>query len=110
LTKKVPKVLWPAPVIDEKMRARLDNGARQRTEIKRQIEAGEEPQGYRAEWLRESAHAILDLMATRAGQFNAVHEDDQASVADLLDAISTAERMLLDQSAGWKRAMSEQDE
>src|SRR4051794_40737263 len=77
---------WPLPIIDENMRARLANGARLRAEMQRQLDLGQVPSGYRARWLQESAKAIIALLAERGAQFNAAHEDDAASLADVLDA------------------------
>jgi hypothetical protein len=99
----------PLPPIDDKLRERLANGARLRAEMKRQIELGEEPQpAYRAQWLRESAFAIIRLLAERGEAFNAAHHEDGCSVADHLDAIFLARKTLLEQAAAWSEAMAQE--
>jgi hypothetical protein len=87
------------PHIDDKLRARLANGARLRAEIQRQIERGEEPApAYRVEWLRETAKEIVLAIARAGENFNATHSEDAYSLADALDAVATARTMLLSMS------------
>ena len=106
MTKNGPKIPFSMPPIDDKLRQRLANGARLRTGMMEQIARGEEPQpAYRAEWLRESAFAILRLLAERGEAFNATYPDDAASIADHLDAIFSARNILLEQAAAWSEAI-----
>ncbi len=107
MSKKPQRAAWPFPPIDDRLRARLANGARLRAEMKRRIELGEVPlPAYRAQWLRESAFAILRLLAERGEAFNATYPDDAASMADLLDSLFSARKMLLEQAAAWSEAMA----
>lgn len=109
MTKNAPRTCLSLPPIDDKLRERLANGARLRAGMMEQVARGEEPQpAYRARWLRESAHAIIRLLAERAKAFDATHEDDAASLADFLDALLSARKMLLEQTAAWKSALAEE--
>jgi len=93
-TKLQPALSFPA--LDEKLRARLANGARLRAEMQRQIDRGEEPApAYRVEWLRETAKEIVLMVAKRGEEFNAAHPEDGFSLADALDVLATARTMLL---------------
>lgn len=92
---------WPIPPLDDNLRVRLAHGARLRAEMKRQIEIGEQPQGYRAAWLQQSAQAIIHLLAARGEAFNAAHQDNAVSVSDFLDAIWSARTVLLGQAQQW---------
>ena len=108
MTLKAPMPVWPLPPIDDTLRARLAHGARLRAEMKRQIELGEEPlPAYRSRWLRESAFAIIRLLAERGEAFNATHADDACSMADHLDAIFSARKMLLEHAEAWSEAMAQ---
>jgi hypothetical protein len=90
---------WLLPPIDDKLRARLANGARLRVEIQRQIERGEEPRpNYRVEWLRETAKQIVLVVARAGEEFNTTHPEDAFSLADARDALATARTMLLSMS------------
>jgi len=90
---------WPLPPIDDRLRARLANGARLRAEIQRQIARGEDPlPRYRLEWLRETAGQIVLAVARAGEEFNATHPEDAFSLADALDAVASARTMLLSMS------------
>ncbi len=107
MTMKSQSAAWPLPPLGDELRARLAHGARLRAEMKRQIEQGEEPlPAYRNRWLKESAFAIIRLLAERGETFNAMHEDDAVSVADFLDSIWSARSILLKQGAAWSEAMA----
>jgi len=98
---------WPLPAIDDKLRARLAHGARLRKEMMEQIARGEEPQPvYRARWLKESAYAVIRLLAARGEEFNSTHDDDAVSVADFLDSIWSARSILVTQAAAWSDAIT----
>jgi hypothetical protein len=57
--------------------------------------------------LKESAFAIIRLLAERGEAFNVTYADDACSMADHLDAIFSARKMLLEQAAAWSSAMAE---
>lgn len=99
MTTKSQPVALPLPPIDDKLRARLANGARLRVEMQRQIERGEQPlPRYRVEWLRETAREIVLVIAKAGEEFNATHPEDAFSLADARDAVATARTMLLSMS------------
>ena len=108
MTKNGPKIPFSLPPIDDKLRARLANGARLRAEMMRQIDMAEESKpAYRARWLQESAQAIIRLLAERGESFNATYEDDAVSMADFLDAMWSARSILLKQGVAWSEAMAQ---
>lgn len=68
---------------------RLAKGLKKRRQMSEAIECGEEPEGYRAEWIKETSQAILDVLIVQAEIFNEIHTDDRISVADMGDALMT---------------------
>lgn len=73
---------------------RLKRGLMRRQQMAEAIERGEEPVGPRAEWLKVTAHALLDTLQTSASVFNDKHQDDLISAADMGDALGTCINML----------------
>lgn len=73
--------------------SRLANGARLREEIHAKIARGEEPHGYRVDWLEKEALALVTYMSEIARTFDLAHADDRCSVADLLDIMATAKAL-----------------
>lgn len=69
---------------------RLARGARLRQEMHEKFAKGERPTGYRADWIRGSATKILRELQKLGLDFNATHTDDQCSVNDLMDVLTTA--------------------
>jgi hypothetical protein len=92
------------PPIDDKLRERLAHGARLRAGMMEQVARGEEPQpAYRTRWLRESAQAIIRVLAHRGETFDETHADDACSVADYLDAVFLARKLLLEHAQAWSK-------
>lgn len=69
---------------------RLQHGAKLRNEMHNIIDAGKQPTGYRAEWLKESAAVLIHVLGQIAEDFDDKHADDKASISDLLDVTATA--------------------
>lgn len=75
--------------------ARLRYGMKKRAEMIAAVQRGEEPTGYRAEWLKETVRAVFRLMASQAAMFNTVHPRDRISTNDFIDVLNTAIGKLL---------------
>ena len=73
---------------------RLVHGASLRAEMRKAMEEGRKPTGYRAEWLRESACILVHVLGDIAADFDAEHLDDRASITDLMDIVATAAGLL----------------
>ncbi len=54
------------------------------------LDQGEQPTGYRACWVRQSAAQVSELLGEIAEQFNSDYADDAATVGDMLDILATA--------------------
>lgn len=68
---------------------RLRRGLILRQKMHDAIERGEEPTGYRAEWLKGMVKKVAALLAQESEQFNKTYVSDMASVPDLLDILAT---------------------
>ncbi len=73
---------------------RLRHGLRLRQEMAEQMERGEKPTGYRAEWLQATAVRVISEMGEAAREFNETHTDDLVSANDMLDVLATAINLL----------------
>lgn len=69
---------------------RLANGARLRKEMHETLEAGERPTGYRPDWVRISALRMVHELQKLGLEFNDEHKNDQCSLGDLMDVLTTA--------------------
>lgn len=67
----------------------LANGQRLRTAMHAEIDAGIEPTGYRAEWLRTSVAELFRALEGIATRFNEEHPGDRASSGDLQDCLQS---------------------
>lgn len=74
--------------------ARLARGQMLRQMMFEQIEAGEKPQGYRADWIRASAMRLIKELSACANEFNEAYSDDRISSLDLVDVVATARGLL----------------
>lgn len=74
---------------------RLEIGSRIREKMKASIAKGEEPSGYRADWLRESALEIIRTLGSQAQKFNTTYSSDKISAQDMVDALATAMNLLI---------------
>lgn len=70
---------------------RLARGVRLREAMHEQIERGEKPTGYRADWLKQAALKLVRQLQQMASEFDKDHPDDKCSVADLLDVLATTQ-------------------
>lgn len=83
--------------------ARLARGAKMRQEMHEQIARGVKPSGYRADWVRSSAFRLIKELQNLGIEFNETHTNDQCSIGDMIDVVTTALGHLK------KRAGSEED-
>lgn len=67
----------------------LATGVQRREDMLASLKRGEQPQGYRAEWIRESARRLIDELEQIAKDFNAKHPNDRCSAQDLMDVLAT---------------------
>ncbi len=73
----------------------LQNGLQTRDEIRKQLEAGNEPEHYRIDWLRETAVQCIGFIGEASKIFNAQHPNDQISQNDVLDVLINAANMIV---------------
>ncbi len=76
----------------------LQNGLKIRDEIRKQIEAGQQPDHYRMDWLRETAVQCIGFIGEAAKMFNATYANDQISQNDVLDVLINAANMVVKHS------------
>ncbi len=93
MTKYLPTLRLPVP--DPAHRERLAKGAQDRAAVQEQLQRGEMPTGYRAEWLRRSAMAVITVAAECGERLDVEHPEQAVSLADTLDVLATARRILL---------------
>lgn len=74
--------------------SRLMTGLMARQKMREQLDRGESPTGYRAEWLKTTAKRVIVGLAAAAKEFNAEYTNDMISIHDLADVLSTALAML----------------
>lgn len=74
---------------------RLAKAQQLRSALQAQLEAGQTPTGYRADFLDEASHIIVEQLCVVAQSFNDAHPDDMCTTADLLDILATARNKLL---------------
>jgi hypothetical protein len=60
------------------------------------LKDGKVPGGYRANWLKDSALLMIDVLGQIAKDFDTAHSDDKCSAADLLDILATAAGIIKD--------------
>lgn len=70
-------------------KARLANSIQRRNTVMEAINRGEEPSGYRVDFLRASAKRILVELAEIAREFNAEYPDDRCTAQDFIDILGT---------------------
>jgi hypothetical protein len=69
---------------------RAARAAKLREQMHAAIDRGEEPQGPKADWVRESAAHVLALLEEIADEYDAEHDDDTVIDGDILDILATA--------------------
>lgn len=60
------------------------------------LDKGEKPTGPKADWVRESAGHVIQLLGEIAEGYNAEHDDDAALTGDMLDILATVRGTLID--------------
>jgi len=83
---------WAANIIRQVVQRRkekFETANILRTQMVRQINAGQKPTGYRAHWHYESAKELRDKLVEIATRFNAEHPYDVATITDLIDILHT---------------------
>ena len=68
---------------------RLARGAILRQAMHDTLARGEEPKGYRPDWITEQSRGLVNFLVDAGEKFNLEHPDDQISVSDLLDVLAT---------------------
>ena len=66
---------------------RLRNGLKLRDEMHATLAKGQNPSGYRIEWINECMGLILETLRLCAEKFNAIHPEDKVSVLDFCDIL-----------------------
>jgi len=79
----------------DEQKNRLEKAASDIDRLREQLAMGLEPTGYRAEWTRESALALVNVLQERCEVFDAQHPQDRASANDCLNVALTLVNMLL---------------
>lgn len=72
---------------------RLSRGKTLRQVMHAAIARGEEPKGYRPDFIADTSHELVQFLLQRCEKFNMEHVDDMASVADILDVLSTTKKL-----------------
>lgn len=70
--------------------SKLKYGLQRRAEMFALIAKGEEPKGYRPEWLKSAVSAVIKVLLSKAQEFNAKYPQDCISSKDFLDVLATA--------------------
>lgn len=75
-------------------------GLRQRQAYFEAMERGEEPKGYRVEFVSQTANQIFSWLAERAQEFNRQYPQDRLSTEDFKDILATAHARLVAKTSG----------
>jgi hypothetical protein len=73
---------------------KLEHGRDLRIAMHEAIVKGQKPVGYRPAFLRESSQVVISLLGELAEEFDQQHQDDKASLHDLMDVLATAVGLL----------------
>ena len=73
---------------------KLRYGARIRAMMQEAISRGEEPKGYRVDWILKTVTEMFGWLSVKAAEFNAAHPQDAISSDDFSDVLSTAQMRL----------------
>ena len=87
----IQEVLRTVAIDDQ---ARLKRGLQLRDEMHAAIARGEEPRGYRVDWLERSVQRVIQVVLGCGEEFNTLYNDDKASQADFADILLTAMQRL----------------
>lgn len=72
---------------------RLSRGKTLRQVMHAAIARGEEPKGYRPDFITDTSRELAQFLLQRCERFNLEYVDDMASVADMLDILSTTKKL-----------------
>jgi hypothetical protein len=87
---EVPYVIGTLTRMIRHERQRLATGLALRQYISQQLEAGNEVDHYRLDWLQKSMSRVIDTLAECARDFDREHLSDRASAHDLCDVLASA--------------------
>jgi len=71
--------------------AKLRYGAKLRVEMQATIGRGENPTGYRVEWILKTVTELFTWLGNKAAEFNSEHPQDAVSTDDFSDILATAQ-------------------
>lgn len=74
---------------------RLEQAHKDTDRVRDQLDRGENPTGYRVEWIRNTAIEMLKALTKQCEYFDMHHPNDRASSTDCLNATLTLVNMLL---------------
>lgn len=74
--------------------AKLRYGAKLRNMMQETISRGEEPKGYRVDWILKTVNEMFQWLSTKAAEFNAQYPQDAISADDFSDVLATASTRL----------------
>ena len=74
--------------------AKLRYGAKMRQAIVDALDRGEDPKGYRWDFLNEASTGLFAWLAERAEEFDTAYPQDKISAQDLADILSLAQMKL----------------
>ena len=74
--------------------AKLRYGAKLRTQMQEAIGRGEDPSGYRVDWICRTTAELFAWLSTKAAEFNSAHPQDCISADDFSDVLATAQSRL----------------
>jgi hypothetical protein len=80
--------------------AKVRYGARMRQAMFDAMNRGEEPKGYRIDFINRTANQAIGWLAERAAEFNAKHPQDRISTDDFADILATAHARLRARTSG----------
>ena len=73
---------------------RLQRGIKLRELMRKDLENGKTPSGYRYEYLKDSAYKVINLLGKLAEDFDNEHPDDRYSAGDIADVVATVEMLI----------------
>lgn len=82
--------------IDSKLRY----GSKQRQNYLEAIDRGEEPKGYRVEYICKTVEQLIGWLSIKAKEFNDKYPQDRISVEDLMDILATTHAKLKSKTSG----------
>lgn len=75
-------------------------GQRQRNAMVEALNRGEDPRGYRVEWISKVANQVISLLGERGIEFNTAYPQDRISTEDFQDVLATAQARLRAKTSG----------